>query len=368
MPVDITCVIDSLHSGGAQRQMVYLVNLLAEKNHSVTLLTYHRLNHFEPLIDKGRVQVVNVESSRFMRGFAIRRAIRKSNPQLVISYLTGPNLLSVLGTMPPRRIPLIVSERSLDIHGKTLANRFRYFIYRQASFIVANSQTQTDFIAKSYPGLSHSVRFIPNCIEIEKFQSRRGSCSESPTCRIIVVASVQPLKNAETLVKAVSIMRKAYGIDITVDWFGRCDMEQSYSKSIRALVGQCDLDDHFQFRGNVMDLSTTYAEYDALCLASHFEGCANAICEAMAAGLPIIASNVGDNRVLVTESSNGFLFDPKCEQSLVDALVRFANTDRAQRQSMGLNSRNYAETVLSPEKFIQSYTKLIRAAIGSTEE
>ena len=101
-----------------------------------------------------------------------------------------------------------------------------------------------------------------------------------------------------------------------------------------------------------------YHAADALCLPSHWEGTSNVVCEAMACGLPVLASRAGDNARLIQDGGNGILFDAASPRSIADAILRFEALPRAARERMGAQGRTSA-LAMSTEVMVDSYVGLL---------
>jgi glycosyltransferase involved in cell wall biosynthesis len=95
------------------------------------------------------------------------------------------------------------------------------------------------------------------------------------------------------------------------------------------------------------------------CLPSLYEGCSNVIAEAMACGLPILASRIAANDWLVEEGVNGFLFDPRSPQEMADTIKRYFALSHEQKMQMGQASRRRAEYLLAPAGMAEHYIDLI---------
>ena len=93
-------------------------------------------------------------------------------------------------------------------------------------------------------------------------------------------------------------------------------------KSIEELIDSMpeEVRKRINFLGEQRDIQKLLADSDALILASHYEGLPNVVCEALACGRPILASNVSDNRVLVKDGYRGFLFDPNKPDSISESI------------------------------------------------
>ncbi len=358
--------------------MTWLVRALVGNGHHVRLLTYHQFDHYLPVVQSVGVEPENIESStKVGRFWKIRSVIRRDRPDAIISFLDTPNLIGAFSALPPKRIPLIVSERNLDVHGKSISNRIRFNSFRLASRVVTNCYSQNEFIAAHFPFLKSKLSTILNCVDLDKFHpaEQRGcdqetvnDVSQPQAMRIIVAASVIARKNAQNLIRAVSIARQG-SHQISVDWFGNNLFQNgnptpgsAYFLESQRLIQELDLTDHFRFHEPIENIDERYQHFDACCLPSFQEGCPNVICEAMACGLPVLVSDFGDMKIMV-EPARGFRFDPHDPISIADVLADFARMSQSERQAMGLENRRFAQQQLSPVRFAKEYEKLLAEVV-----
>src|SRR5690606_5646275 len=105
----ILCVIDSLNSGGAQRQLANLAVAFKKEGHEVSLLVFHNLNFFRSILDEQNIPVIYIiEPNYLKRLLKIRRYIRNSNSDVVISFLEASNFICEIAGLPWRKWALIV--------------------------------------------------------------------------------------------------------------------------------------------------------------------------------------------------------------------------------------------------------------------
>lgn len=364
----VCCLIDSLNSGGAQRQMTWLIRALASNGHQVRLLTYHKFDHYLEIVRSAGVEPECFDSySKVGRFSAIRSAVRKDKPDVIVSFLDTPNFLGLFAGMSPNRIPVIVSERNQDMGGKTRATSIRFNSFRLAAKVVTNCHSQNEFISENYPFLKQRLATVVNCVDLGEFSATHNS---SPTSKrkLIVAASVIARKNAQNLIRAVKIAADD-GIHVEVDWFGNNLFENGkptsasyYFLECEALVKDLGVENQFRFLGEVSNIHRIYGDYDGCCLPSVREGCPNVICEAMASGLPVLVSDHGDMKRMAG-SAGGFCFQPDSPRSIADALIQFADLSQEEFKAMGVRNRKWAEEHLSPERFAAEYESIIKEVL-----
>ena len=351
----IVLFIDSLTSGGAQRQIVMLGNQLCECGHEVSVVTYHPLDFYRSsLCEKINYLYVAEASNSLRRIPSIYLIFKRLAPDVVISYLDVPNMIACVCKLMGLRYKLIVSERNTTQRLSWL-ERNKFHLYRMADIIVPNSYTQTKFIKKHYPHYENKLTTITNCAETDFFVPNSSVPKEYNT--LLCVGRVSAQKNIARFIEAVAQAR-AKGLDIAVKWFGRHDKE--YYEKCKRLIVDYELQEHFLFYDAAQDIRTEYQRAEVFCLPSLFEGFPNVVGEAMCCGLPILCSDVCDNRIMVEHGENGLLFDPLDVSSIRDVLIKFFELPQKEKMNMAYQSRKRAVELLNKETFIQKYLNIIK--------
>lgn len=367
----IVLVIDSLDSGGAQRQICTLAILLKRKGHDVRLLMYHPHDFFKPVLEQAGVPVKFVPSKTYVsRVLAMRREIRRSRPDVAIAYLMVPSFILELAGLPFRKFGVIVSERNSCGGPLTWRDWTLLTFHRLADAVVTNSEDRKRYVQKVKPALEDRLHTIINCVDLQHFRPLpdRPPVAQ-PQTRLVVLARVQMQKNALGLADAMRIIQERFADkNIVVDWYGNDFFRDgkptalsSYFLDVKERINELRIDRVFRLHPPVSDVISIYRTADAVLLPSFYEGCSNVICEALACGKPVLASNVCDNDRLVKHGANGFLFDPHDAESIAHALVRFASLSRAEKTAMGRESRLFAESELSEERFSFQFLSLIES-------
>lgn len=358
----VLCVIDSLGSGGAQRQLVGLAALLKGKGLDVGVAYYHDNHFFRSYLEEHHVgnYYIAETKNRWKKFVRFRKFIKNYSPDVVVAYLDGPAVLCCLLRLLGYNFRLIVSERSLT-EFLNWKRRIKFWLYHYSDFIVPNSHAEERAIKKRFPGLCNKIRCITNFVDADYFLPKgdiKSSLAKKTVLKVLCVARISEEKNIPLLLKAIQALI-SQGYLLHVDWFGHVNDEEYY-RSCLALCEELNLQDIFCFNEATKEIRNEYQKADVFCLPSLYEGFPNVICEAMTCGLPIICSNVGDNGYLVKEDKNGFLFNPHSCKEMVEAFVRFIHMSEPDKDIMSRRNREYALKNFSEENFLAQYLGLFQ--------
>lgn len=355
----ILLLIESLGSGGAERQISGLAVLLKQQGYEVKLWYYVDKDFYVPYLNENGVESECLAEARNPRKryFVLRKRIHEYAPDTVISYTASTSMITCLMKALGAKFRLVVSERSTT-QVLTSNVKCRFFFYRWADVIVPNSQSQSDFIAKHYPKLAFKVKVITNFVDIEKFSPvDRPVMEERDEVRMLCVGRMMLPKNIPSFIRAIRKV-KDDGRKLHVDWFGH-DLQDDYSKQCHAAIAGNHLEDVFVFHPASTNIVEEYRKADVFCLPSLYEGFPNVLCEAMSCGLPVLVSRVCDNPLIAKEGENGLLFDPKNIDEMVETIERFLAFPMEKKSQMGQCSRRIAVELFSEKSFIEKYMSII---------
>ena len=212
---------------------------------------------------------------------------------------------------------------------------------------------------------------ILNGIDITRFLSvqRRGTVRQelfaNDDTRIIgVVANFRKVKNHTFLIRAFARLVRLYS-NVKLVLVGQAfqgDLESSIEE-VRSLVASMELENKVIFLGYRTDVADLMSGFDIFCLTSWKEGLPISVIEAMAAGLPVVGTNVDGIREVVISDRTGLLVDPGDVDALVAALESLIKDDD-RRLRMGGESRQWAINNFSLQRCIREYEKLFLASVG----
>lgn len=349
----VLCVIDSLSSGGAQRQLVGLANLLKKNSYDVCLIWYHQDDFYKSFLETNGIRFVNpmavTQKDKFL---AVYRAVKEEQPDIVISYIDSPNLICCILRFLRKIKYLIVSERNTN---QTIIkkDRLKFFLYRIADQVVANSRSQGEFIRYHFPKLKDKLIVITNFVDTRYFeppQEKRNNIIKT----IICVGRINSQKNILRFMDAVKIL-KDQGLEFVIKWYGASEIGDVYLQQCEKRHAELDLGNSFEFYPATKDIKEVYQKADIFCLPSIFEGFPNVVCEAMSCGLPIVCSDVCDNGYIVKNGENGLLFNPLDINSISEVLAQMLRLSDSELELLGKRNRKRAVELFSSVAFVNKY-------------
>lgn len=360
----LKCVIDSLGSGGAQRQLCNLAVSLKKCGVDVSMLTYHDNKFFLPLIEQAGIRYENIKfKSLITRALELRKILRKGKQDVVLAFLPGPSVYAELASLPSRKWGLVVSERSAVPNKSKIFFPPERIFHLLSDYVVTNSHTNRLIIERSIHQLSDRVVTIYNSVDLVRFHPQKRKCEKSEKIKIAVVASHKWVKNLKGLVRALSIVRhKRPEIKLEVNWYGDIHPDRRPYDEGAEMIRREGLENFLNLYPSTQAIEDVYNTCDAVALLSFYEGLPNVICEAMACGCPILMSNVCDAESLVNEGENGFLFNPHSAIQIADKLISFCDLSDIKRANMGYKSRQMAELMFGPDKITEKYMQTLEAA------
>lgn len=241
-------------------------------------------------------------------------------------------------------IPYLVSLRGSDVPGYSekydrlylfLAPLVR-LVWRRALAVVPNSRGLAELAAKTSP--EQAFEIIPNGVDTEEFKPDPER-EHDGYFRILTVSRLTPRKGLRFLIRAMESLKE--GNEKLELWIVGDGEEKPV---LEALAKECDVSDRVKFFGAVPhdELGRYYGLADVFCLPSLNEGMSNTVLEALAAGLPIVATVTGGTEELVSIGGNGFFVAQQSPEELTEKIARLA-ADPALRERMGKASRKRAE-------------------------
>ena len=363
--MNILCVIDSLGSGGAQRQLVELALGFKERGHTVSLLVYHENNFFQSILEDHSIPIFGVyEQNYLVRLLKMVRLIKRGNYDCVLSYLEASNFICELASLVSSNMRVIVGERSAN---PNILKSFKLIFYRWfhflADYVVCNTNANLNLIKKANPILpTQKCRVIYNAVP-KKFvkQSQIRPFMRDGVLKIVVGASHQFLKNSASLVAAINLLPPHFKAKVRVHWYGDKVsppyFDGSFLNSMN-LVQEYALEDVIKFFPATRDIEAHMAEADVIGLFSIYEGLPNLICEAMYLGKPVMVSDVSDMRILLSHEQRQ-IFNPLDVSSIKDTIEWYLALSEIEVNDIGQQNFEVAKKHFNRDYVISQYLNLM---------
>ncbi len=351
-------VIDSLGSGGAQRQLVDIATKLSEAGHTGEVLVYHRLNFFKSSLESIGVKIsVIVEPNYFKRFIKMRRYIRSGNFNIVISFLDGPNFICELAGFPKRDWKLIVNESNANprLFRSLRLIVFKYF-HLLADSIIFNSKANYEMVKKVNPFLNKAKCLVVyNFINFDQWQPLNSYIPlKKDKLELLVIASHHQRKNLMGLIEGVRLLSDKNKSKIKILWYGD-KVDHSFELGLEKIKAY-GLSDIFEFHPATKDIVKVAQKVDAVGLFSFYEGLPNALIEGMSVAKPIVASSVSDIPLFINKT---FLCQPTMPATIKLSLDNLLAQSPEKLLKIGLDNRLMANKVFSQKKTMGKYLSVI---------
>lgn len=359
----IALLIDSLNSGGAQRQLAILASKLsAEHNYDVTIITYVEGNHYSDLTSHSNVKVIYFKKRFKFDPILLYRIIQyvlKNDIKHLLAFLFTPSFYALACKLVlfNRKIKVIVSERTFESYLNLIAKITRK-LYFLADRITTNSTSQFQVLVGKYPNLESKIHVVRNGIDLDLFKPSANINNFNYTA--ISIGRFEELKNPMLLLNAIKKLRDDYYIELKIHWFGSIVNPSSeyYTKFMKSRA-EWNLENSFVLSGVSKNIENLIHQYDFLIHPSFGEGFPNTICEGLSCGSIVMASNVYDHPHILKDKVNGFLFDPNSIEQVVEIIRSFYQLDLAQIIHIKEEARKTAELLFSYKLMVNKYLELL---------
>jgi len=284
-----------------------------------------------------------------------RKALRQLRPDVMVTSNWGSIEWAISNALPITRHIHIEDgfgpeERDTQIPRRAWA---RYAFLRRCAVVVP-SLTLRRIAAESWGLPETHVHYIPNGIDCARFARRSNRINWPGTGTVIgTVAALRPEKNLSRLILAVKWVAERHAVRLVIVGDG------PELPLLRRLVAELELADRVFFVGNVLAPEAYYASFDIFALSSDTEQMPLSLIEAMAAGLPIAATAVGDVPTMVSDENYRFVTG-RDDRSLAVAL-RALILDRALLRRLGEANQATAFSFYDEREMFLAYSRLLAA-------
>jgi len=350
-------IIYRFATGGLENGLVNIINRLScdKFKHSIVCLTdfdpdfAQRLNH-------GRAELFSlnvVAGGGFGYLLPLRRLLQELKPDIIHSRGLAALEAQLAGLFLP--VNRIHGEHGWDSPQAKYNKKhqwLRKLINPLINRFVVLSDEGHKYLCQDVGIDKGKVELICNGVDTEKFYPAVKLTSEKVV--LSTIGRLTPVKNQQLLISAFDQLVHQHRLsNIELRLVGDGELMQALSKQVQ----QLGLTNDCYLLGNRDDIDKQLTQCDVFVLPSLAEGISNTILEAMACGIPIVASSVGGNCQLIEDQHSGYLFESNDVEALVTALKPYLEQESLRRRH-GQTARERAVNYFSLNKMVSRYQQL----------
>jgi glycosyltransferase involved in cell wall biosynthesis len=329
--------VSDFGNGGTERQFMNLGLSLDRSRFDLLFGCLRRWGYHLEEIDKRGIPVFDYGVMTFKNPKALQaqirlaRDVRRCKIQIVHTYNFYANIFAI----PPAKIAgarVVASIRDMGVYLSPQRRRLQRYVCSMADRILVNAGAIKDWLVAD--GCApQRITIIPNGIDVDRFSKPRASGRlhrelglPSDAALVGVVGRLTRFKGLETFLEAAAVIAPQHPSArflIVGDGVGRTqtlDKDAEYRAELERLVARLGLQDRVIFTGFRADVENVFADLSVAVQPSLSEGLSNVLLEAMAAGVPVVATRVGGTSEAIRDGVNGVLVPSADSEALAEAI------------------------------------------------
>jgi sugar transferase (PEP-CTERM/EpsH1 system associated) len=375
----IAHVIHRLDVGGMENGVVNLINRIPGDRYRHAVVSLTDSTSFAGRISRADVPIVSLGKKPGQDPglhWRLFRTFRRLRPAIVHTrnLAAVEAVVSAAAAFVPHRVH---GEHGRDVQDPDGSRRRYRWLRRSLSplvhrFVALSVELEEYLVERVGVPASKVVRIV-NGVDLEKFRpaaSRREPLPEGvpfdSSGRVVIgsVTRMQEVKDPLTLARAfVRLVERGFGSKACLVLVG----EGPLLEEVRKVLQEADASRHAWLIGSREDVPSLLRSFDVFALSSRVEGISNTILEAMASGLPVVATRVGGNGELVENGVTGALVPPGDPEALAEILARYID-QKGLRGDQGRAGRARAEREFGLEAMVARYLAVYDGLLATGRE
>ncbi|MGA2715464.1 MAG: glycosyltransferase [Bryobacteraceae bacterium] len=360
--VAVMHVVDALRIGGAERAAINLSNLLPRDCYDAYLCTTREEGPLANLVAPhvGRVSLGRRSILDPSAVLALVRFIRARQIRILHAHASALFFARLASLFPP--FPAVVWH---DHYGRYAFNDRPVWLYKLATKsiggVVAVNRPLEEWSRRALGVPSERVRYIPNLVQLEGGSGLDAPLPGNPGQRIVCVANIRPQKDHANLLEAMRLLTadvpEAHLL-LVGDY-----ADKAYCDSVLREISALGLSRNVTYLGARRDVPAILRACAIGVLGSRSEGLPLALLEYGMAGLPVVATNVGQCPEVLDDGAAGLLVPPSSPQSLAEGL-RYLLASPGTRDELGTRLKARVESQYSADRIMARICKVYRQVLG----
>lgn len=359
MKIRVQFVIATLDVGGAERQLTALATGLDPSRFDVEVLVLTRGGRFEEELRASQIPYYILDKRRGFDPLCLPRLwrhMRRFRPHVVHTWMFTGGAFGRTAALFNRTPYLVMSERSAHMARSVIHRAVDTALARTTDVTLGNSTAVTAWFREYARATERQTLVIPNGLGLSEYPAQPINTEHSVPV-LMTVCRMSPVKRLDVLLKACKLLADEgvlFRLELVGDGESRSTVEEQ--------IVELGLSDVVLCHGNQKDVPSFLQRADIFVLTSDHEGLPNAVMEAMACHLPVVATRAGGTVDLVTDET-GILVD--CgDVNAIAKSIRGLIDDPSRREALGKNGRRRIEQGFSMEAMVDQHERLYDSLVS----
>jgi glycosyltransferase involved in cell wall biosynthesis len=337
-----------------------LVTSLPSSRYKVTVIGINPTWGVDSVFEKSGYQMITLRKNgvQFIRPLVrLYQLLIQFKPDILIGSLFHANILTrgARFLLPRALIVNFEVNTMLGQRWRILLNRISTFL---ADCVIANSSYVKQVVLRELKPGAKKVYELPTAIIKVSDFSLAEPLRDSSKIVIGTLGFLKSQKGYADLIYAAHLLKPRVGCSFEVWIVG----DGSLRDELKDLAEQLGVSPIIKFLGFRKDIRELLPKMDIYVQPSLYEGFCTAVTEAMASGLPIVASDVGGIKDIITQGETGYLTEAQNPQSLYEK-IRYLMENPQIAKALGKNARKYAETNLTLKSTVYKFERLLEGLV-----
>ncbi len=363
MAIRVAHLLSSYEVGGAENVVLALCRVVSKQDFSLCTVSLTGDGPMAQRFAEADIETHILHRSKKTPGLDIRlvwhlaRVLRREQVDILHCHNTFPKLYGALAALASGTRAVVVTQHAVDYDGRNQKWDLTSFVNPLVSQFLTVSEHVLSVSCETRRVVRERSSVLYNGIDTSRFAPRKQKTSKLPV-KIGCVGRLSKEKRHDILLEALSQIQTSRrpGLVLVGDGPTRQSLENQIQDS--------DLAKDVRLLGTCHNVPSILKDFDIFVLASDTEGLPVALLEAMATGLPVIATRVGGVPELVEDGVNGFLVPPGDPGELASAIEKLV-CDAELRQRMGAAGRQKAVRQFSIQTAARKHEELYRALLDN---
>lgn len=365
--------VGSLELGGTESQVAMLIRELMHRGYRCELFVLEAKGPFRSILEQHGVPVHDggCDSGAFkaVKVFLLLRALcrfwllaLRLKPDVLHAFLPLMNFMGSLAGRAAGIRKIITSRRALGTYQDRHPNQKLFYRIANAlsDRVTVNSVAVWRDVVRRDGIAAEKLVLIRNGLDIGRFSEQEGARDAvrknlmlgDGELGMVAVGNLIPYKGHADLIKALpKVLQKTGNVRLFI-----AGEDRGIQSDLERLASSLAVSDRVHFIGRRDDVPSLLMAMDIYVMPSHEEGFSNALLEAMAAGLPIVATDVGGNREALDDGSAGMLVPPHDPEVLYRAIAKLLD-DGVLRSRIAAMAKACAQAYSIPE-MVEAHIRL----------